>query len=175
MGYMREQHYFGTATGDQFLSSLFLADESDVPVRPPARPPPVVGSDDNGAAVDPAQMVESKRGKVISKRLMELGLAFFEDFGRPLNSASTEAVTAFFRGWSNAVIPAFSAEPTGHVLATWRKGRDVLTVRFVDEGSVHFALAREIAGSSNLKRSWGVATRADLSRAGAPFESLVVV
>jgi hypothetical protein len=160
MGHMREQHYFGTATGDQFLSSLFSADSLD--------------GVNNGAAVDSGQMAESMRARLISKRLMELGLAFFEDFGRPLDSASTEAATAFFRGCPNIGLPAFSAEPSGHVLATWRKGREVLTVRFVDRGPVHFTLARNVADSPNLKRTWGAATRAELTRPGSPFEPLMV-
>lgn len=174
MGQMREQRYFGAATGDQCLSSLFSAEWLETPPGPAHRRQASDPNVDTGAAVDSGQMVESIRARLISKRLVALGQAFFEDFGRPLNPASTEGLTAFFRGSSNVSLPDFSAEPSGHVLATWRKGREVLTVRFVDQGPVHFAVARMVADSPDLHRTWGVATRADLFRQGSPAEHLVV-
>lgn len=170
MGNMLEQRNFGTATSDQSLSSLFSTEW--VGTRPAQ--PPLAPAIEEGAAVDDGQLLEARRVQAISRRLMELGAASFEDFGRPLDRASTQAALAFFRHCQRLKVPAFSAEPSGHVVATWRCERNVLTVRFENETTLQFTLAVEVEGSSGLRRTWGSAHRSELIRAGSEAALLLL-
>ena len=156
------RYHLSAATGVQCLGSMFTA---EIPQTRPKRPNPwqevpALDSSDasTSAVIGLRSFVDQERIREICSTLLQLSHDYYEDFGRPMSQASVQAALAFFQLHASAAVPAFSAEPSGYVLATWRKGREVLTLRFKDAGPIQFTVAREIAGDHTLQRSWGGTT-----------------
>ena len=108
-------------------------------------------------------LIEQQRLEGVSQRLIKLAYVYYEDFHSPMSQVSVQAALAFFQHHVGANIPAFSADASGHVIATWRSGREVLTMRFAQGGVIQYALVAETVGAA-LERSWGVT---DLDKASA--------
>ncbi len=164
------EHLMSPATGNQGYGSLFTVDSGSVHsltlhscrhVAPDVsnRAPEV----SNSAAVGAMTLMEQQRLDGVSQRLIRLAYTFYEDFQCPMSQVSIQAALAFFQHHVGANIPAFSADASGHVIATWRNGREVLTMRFAQGGVIQYALVAETEGAA-LQRSWGVT---DLGKASA--------
>lgn len=93
---------------------------------------------------------EQEESRQVCERLLELSNDYLEDFQHPMIQASVQAALTFFQRHPRVTLASFSAEPSGRVLGTWRKGREVLTMRFVDQEQIHFTLALEDAETKAL-------------------------
>jgi hypothetical protein len=170
------QYHQSPASGVQCLYSVFTTEIVQPVARPlnPWQDIPALDARDasTSAAVWLVNFADQSRITAICSRLLGLSLDYYADFHRPMSQASVQAALAFFQRHSGTAVPAFSAEPQGYVLATWRKGREVLTLRFKEAGPIQYAVAREVDGEATLKRTWGGTTIdgvASAEFAGASF------
>lgn len=165
------EYEMSPATGNQSLSGLFSTEWSEPRTRQPYPWRFNLAAETNGAStsasVGLANFAEQERIRGIVATLLQLSYDYFDDFRQPMSQASIQAALAFFQRHSNATVPALSAEPSGYVIATWRSGREVLTMRFKEGAMIQFTVAREVPGETSLKRTWGVTTVE--SAAGAEF------
>jgi hypothetical protein len=149
------------ATG-QFVTSIFgdsLPEEPPMMVRP-AAPPAATGTiaernTTESGAISERQIQKARRLERIVARVVELDSAFYEEFGRRIDPRSVVASLMALRRLWDLPLPMLSAEPSGLLIATWRRGREVVTVRFLDTARAHYALAVQSAADASIERSWG--------------------
>lgn len=173
------EYEISPATGNRSLIGMFSTERGEPRARQ-QRPWRSVGetndastSDSVGelndagssASVGLANFADQKRIGAILTTLLRLSNDYFDDFRQPMSQVSIQAALAFFQRHSEANVPALSAEPSGYVIATWRRGREVLTMRFKEGAMIQFALARELPGEPCLKRTWGATTVESLAEA----------
>lgn len=127
-------------------------------------------SDATSSAADSLDnIIQQNRIQHVGSTLLQLSHQFFEDFGRPMSQPAIQAALQFFQRHQGIRVPDFSAEPSGFVLATWRSGRQVLTMRFKDEQQIHYTAATQQGNDDHLKRSWGVVSLDGIAGLDATF------
>ena len=163
------EYEMSPATGNGSLSGMFSTERSGPRARPwrsigetsDASTSESVGEPNDAgssASVGLTIFADQKRISAILTTLLRLSNDYLDDFGHPMSQTSIQAALAFFQRHAKAMVPALSAEPSGYVIATWRRGREVLTMRFKEGAMIQFALARELPGEPCLKRTWGATT-----------------
>jgi len=113
------------------------------------RPKAPAGSASTESLADRERLTEANR------RLLKLRLAFMEDFQRPLVSESARAAEVFLNSNPQTASGLYSAEPSGYVIATWRRGAEVIAIRFLGKGRSHFTAAKQSPAHAHLSRTWG--------------------
>lgn len=100
-------------------------------------------------------------------RLLQLRTDFLDDFGRNISADSIEALWALMDSDPNLIRPSLTAEPSGSLIASWRKSPvESLSVRFVNANTLHYSLVvPATAGDGNPERRWGEADVASFLRA----------
>jgi hypothetical protein len=157
------------ATGNEELKLLFTA----TTLLSSAQTPLVIVSDlhrrqEKGESFAIGRVFpqdQQHRLSAIQRRLMILVNAFMDDFGFPMSQVSVQAALSFFQRHQQAVVPSFSAEPSGLIIATWRRGCEVLTMRFVEQDMIHYTTAVLMPDQADLQRAWGVT---NVQKAGLP-------
>jgi len=105
----------------------------------------------NGALVD-EQLVANAHIQVIRRRLRALAQAYFDDYAQMIDQESEKGFLCLMEYHPRLAIPLISAESTGLITATWVKGVECVSLRFIDRHRLHFALTYAIAGQ--IKREW---------------------
>jgi hypothetical protein len=102
-------------------------------------------------SISPAQRV----ARDLQRHLITLEADFLEDYGSEINAGSRAGLLRFIREHAVALRPSIGAEPSGHIVATWRDGPGCLSLRFVDAFRFHFALTEDEGPCP--RRVWGTA------------------
>jgi hypothetical protein len=87
------------------------------------------------------QFSEQRRKIDFRRRVVELESRYFEDYETPLPPAVRAGFECFMEYHPMIAMPLLGAEPSGAIVATWKKGTECLSVRFVDRYHVDFAVA----------------------------------
>lgn len=103
----------------------------------------------SSSSISEAEINAAHQKDALSKELVALDSAFYEDYGQPLNSESRLGVECFFKYHAQVGFPMLSAESSGAILATWSKGNQHVTLRFLDKYHLHFAI------TTGVQRTWG--------------------
>lgn len=122
-----------------------------------------VGSDEDAfssptgstSSISDAALLRAQRNQEVAASLIALENLFQEDFQMGLNQDSRNDVSAFFSMNFLRPLPVFSAEPNGHIIVTWRLGKESVVLRFKGGNAVDFAFATNRDGE--LTREWGSA------------------
>lgn len=99
-------------------------------------------------------------------RLLQLRTDFLEDFGRDMSGDSIEDLWTLMNSSPNLVRPSLTAEPSGNLIASWRKSPvESLSVRFMGASTLHYSLVVPAAAAGgNPERRWGEADVASFFR-----------
>ena len=83
----------------------------------------------------------------IDPRLRELQSQFIDDHDQEISRASIFALRSLLASIPGLRKPTLSAEPSGNLIATWRKGTDSLSVRLLHAVELHFAFGGTARGA----------------------------
>ncbi|WP_343620130.1 hypothetical protein [Ralstonia sp.] len=103
------------------------------------------------SAVSESDLEATEQKGALVKELIALDAAFYEDYQQRLNASSRQGIECFMTHNAGVSVPMLSAESSGAILATWSKGENHISLRFIDRYTMHFAIAQ------GRQRSWGEA------------------
>lgn len=93
-----------------------------------------------------------QRHKELTRRISQLEVMFFEDYGMPLDRYSKAAFECFMTYSPMVEMPILGIEPTGVILATWDRGVECLSLRFSDRYRLDYAVTFMRGGE--VVREW---------------------
>ena len=97
----------------------------------------------------------------IEPRLRQLQSQFIDDHGQEILQASIFALRALLASTPGLRKPLLSAEPSGRLIATWRRGTDSLSLRLMRAVEIHFAFGGAArSGRNDTSPRYGRSTAA---------------
>lgn len=98
---------------------------------------------------------ETDRLRQAQARTLDLGAAFFDDYGKELLAASSRSFECFMQ-YNDVSQPLLGAEPSGVLVATWTHGAECLSIRFNERHRLAFAIS--YFDGDAYRRDWGEST-----------------
>lgn len=98
-----------------------------------------------------------RREAELDARLRELSDQMIEDHGCELDAQSLSGLRHFLRANNWVRDPDLTSDSHGHVVASWRKGDQSASLRFIDTDHFHYAMAVQTAEGGS--RPWGTTSR----------------
>ncbi len=109
------------------------------------------------AATTADEVTFHRRMQDVTRRLVALEAAYFEDYGDELRAESRSGLMEFLQLNPRYAIPRIGAESRGVVVATWKRDEDYLSLRFVGRDRFDFAFSFRAEGG-RIIHSWGKST-----------------
>lgn len=131
----RYERVSGNAAAGQFATVEFA--DSDIEADQPDIV--LMAMDQLQARTPQFQPVGSALLKDIEPRLRELQAQFIDDYDSQLQQSSIFALKVILASAPGIRRPTLSAEPSGHLIATWRNGTASLSLRLLSGAELHFA------------------------------------
>ena len=125
------------------------------------------------AAIDEEELVAQRRVQDVTRRLVALESAFFDDSGHGLDCDSKAGFECFMKFNSSFGIPLLGAESRGHIVATWRRAGQCLSVRFVSRYHIDYAVSQGVG--EDQTRQWGKSTLATFPSEHPEWKQIAVV
>lgn len=107
----------------------------------------------SNASISDEQVAGVARQGVVLERVQALEAMYLEDYGDSLQIASRLGYECFMRYSPMAAMPLLGAEPSGVLIATWNKGSECLSLRFLDRYHLDFAVT--YLDGDRIVRRWG--------------------
>jgi hypothetical protein len=95
----------------------------------------------------------------VQLKLQKLKEFFFLDYGKELSGTSCYCFIELLASFKKPTLPSLSADPSGELIAVWKRGANSVSLKFLDSARFHYALALET--SKGINRPWGTSSRHD--------------
>lgn len=90
----------------------------------------------------------------VEPRLRELQSQYIDDYSKQISQMSIFALRALLASAVGLRRPLLSSEPSGHLIATWRKGTESVSLRLLSAVELHFAFGgtARLSGANDVPR-----------------------